>query len=105
MDNNRNNRNNFAESIKLENNDRKEVESPVQVQETAVPEPKKARVANAISVNVRRGMNVESERIRTVKAGMECKILRVTNEWAQVEFPDQVGRYGYMPYKYLEEIK
>lgn len=80
-----------------------EVESSAQNLEVSVSEPKKAIIANCYTVNVRRGRSESAPRIRTVRAGTECVILRVINEWAQVEFPDQKGVIGYLPYKYLKE--
>lgn len=85
------------------NAEQQEVESSAQNLETSVSEPKKAIIVNCYTVNVRKGRSVNAPRIRTVRACTECKILRVINEWAQVEFADQKGVIGYLPYKYLKE--
>lgn len=87
----------------LNNAERQEVESSAQNLETSVSEPKKAIIVNCYTVNVRKGRSINSPRIRTVRAGTECTILRVINEWAQVEFADQKGVIGNLPYKYLKE--
>lgn len=87
----------------LNNAGQQEVESSAQNLEASVSEPKKAVIINCYTVNVRKGRSVNAPRIRTVRAGTECTILRVINEWAQVEFADQKGVIGYLPYKYLKE--
>lgn len=87
----------------LNNAGQQEVESSAQNLEMPVSEPKKAVIVNCYTVNVRKGRNVKAPRIRTVRAGTECIILRVINEWAQVEFADQKGVIGYLPYEYLKE--
>lgn len=87
----------------LNNSEQQEVESSAQNLEKSVSEPKKAVVVKCYTVNVRKGRSVNAPRIRTVRAGTECTILRVINEWAQVEFSDQKGVIGYLPYKYLKE--
>lgn len=79
------------------------VETSVQNLEQTVPKPKKAEIANCYTVNIRKGKSSNAPRIRTVRAGTECNILRVMNEWAQVEFADRPGIIGYLPYKYLKE--
>lgn len=83
--------------------EQQEVESSAQKLETSVSEPKKAVIVNCYTVNVRKGRSEYAPRIRTVRVGTECTILRVINEWAQVEFADQKGVIGYLPYKYLKE--
>lgn len=89
---------------KIENSvEQKKVETPVQNLDQPAPKPKKAEIANCYAVNIRKGKSTNAPRIRTVRVGMECEILRVMNEWAQVEFADQPGVVGYLPYKYLKE--
>lgn len=79
------------------------VEASAQSLEQPASKPKKAEITNCYTVNIRKGKSSNAPRIRTVRVGTECEILRVMNEWAQVEFADQPGVLGYLPYKYLKE--